>query len=128
MSQHVGSPVMESSGTPLSAWTARQVQAGGWIRHMFAEGERLRARHGADAVVDLSLGQPLEPPAVVQDALERAARETFAGRHMYMPNLGYEELRERAAEDVAFAGVTAESIAMTGGAAGAMCLALRAFL
>jgi aspartate aminotransferase len=45
-----------------------------------------------------------------------------------MPNLGYPELRERAAEDVDFAGVTASCVAMTGGAAGAMCLALRAFL
>ena len=114
--------------SPLSAWTSGQVQAGGWIRRMFAEGERLRARFGADAVVDLSLGQPLEPPPVVQEALERAARERYAGRHMYMPNLGYDELRERAAEDVAFAGVTAEGVAMTGGAAGAMCLALRAFV
>ncbi len=45
-----------------------------------------------------------------------------------MPNLGYPELRERAAEDVEAPGVTAASIAITGGAAGAMCLALRAFL
>ncbi|MDQ2960025.1 MAG: aminotransferase class I/II-fold pyridoxal phosphate-dependent enzyme, partial [Candidatus Dormibacteraeota bacterium] len=50
------------------------------------------------------------------------------GAHMYMPNLGYPELRERATEDVDFAGITPACIAITGGAAGAMCLALRAFL
>ena len=58
----------------------------------------------------------------------RAGAEAFPGRHAYMPNLGYPELRERAAEDVDAPGVTAACIAMTGGAAGAMCLALRAFL
>ena len=112
----------------LSRWTAAEVEAGGWIRRMFAEGQRLRALHGDDAVIDLSLGQPLDAPVEVRDALARAASEWFPGRNAYMPNLGYPALRERAAEDVAFAGVGAESIAMTGGAAGAMCLALRAFV
>jgi aspartate aminotransferase len=115
-------------GSPLSAWASRQVDAGGWIRRMFAEGQRLRGVHGDDEVIDLSLGQPLDAPQVVRDAFRRAAAEEFPGRHAYMPNLGYPELRERAAEDVDFAGVTATSIAMTGGAAGAMCLALRAFV
>jgi aspartate aminotransferase len=114
--------------SPLSRWTAAQVEAGGWIRRMFAEGQRLRAEHGEEAVIDLSLGQPLDAPLVVREALARAAAEDFPGRHMYMPNLGYPELRERAAEDVEVPGVTAACIAITGGAAGAMCLALRAFL
>ncbi|MGH7721973.1 MAG: aminotransferase class I/II-fold pyridoxal phosphate-dependent enzyme [Candidatus Dormibacteria bacterium] len=116
------------NGSPLSRWTAAQVEAGGWIRRMFAEGQRLRDEHGDDAVDDLSLGQPLDAPAVVHEAFARAAAESFPGRHAYMPNLGYSELRERAAEDVWSPGVSAACIAMTGGAAGAMCLALRAFL
>ena len=95
---------------------------------MFAEGQRLRSAHGDDAVLDLSLGQPLDAPPVVREALARAAAESFPGRHAYMPNLGYPELRERAAEDVDAPGVTAACIAITGGAAGAMCLALRAFI
>ncbi len=114
--------------SPLSRWTASQVDAGGWIRRMFAEGQRLRTEHGDDGVIDLSLGQPLDAPPPVRDALARAAAESHPGRHAYMPNLGYPELRERAAEDVDVPGVTAACIAMTGGAAGAMCLALRAFL
>ncbi len=64
----------------------------------------------------------------MREALARAAAESFPGRNAYMPNLGYPELRERAAEDVDVPGITAECVAMTGGAAGAMCLALRAFL
>jgi aspartate aminotransferase len=115
-------------GSPLSGWASRQVDEGGWIRRMFAEGQRLRDAHGDEEVIDLSLGQPLDAPEVVREAFVRAAAESFPGRHAYMPNLGYPELRERAAEDVDFAGVTASSIAMTGGAAGAICLALRAFL
>jgi aspartate aminotransferase len=95
---------------------------------MFAEGQRLRDEHGDDGVIDLSLGQPLDAPASVREALARAGAEAFPGRHAYMPNLGYPELRERAAEDVDAPGVTAACIAMTGGAAGAICLALRAFL
>ena len=95
---------------------------------MFAEGQRLRDEHGDDGVIDLSLGQPLDAPATVREALARAGAEWFPGRHAYMPNLGYPALRERAAEDVDSAGVTAGCIAMTGGAAGAICLALRAFV
>lgn len=95
---------------------------------MFAEGQRLRTAQGNDSVIDLSLGQPLEAPPAVAEALARAAAESFPGRHAYMPNLGYPELRERAAEDVDADGVTAACVAMTAGAAGAMCLALRAFL
>lgn len=95
---------------------------------MFAEGERLRSAHGDGAVIDLALGQPLDAPAVVRQAMAAAAAEAFPGRHAYMANLGYPELRERAAEDVDFSGMTGGCLAMTGGAAGAICLALRAFL
>lgn len=95
---------------------------------MFAEGQRLRTAHGDESVIDLSLGQPLDAPPLVREALARAGAEWFPGRNAYMPNLGYQEVRERAAEDVAYAGVTAAGIAMTGGAAGAICLALRAFV
>jgi len=45
-----------------------------------------------------------------------------------MPNLGYPEVRERAAQDVGFDGVTRDCVAMTGGAGAAMSLALRAFV
>ncbi|MDQ2960049.1 MAG: pyridoxal phosphate-dependent aminotransferase, partial [Candidatus Dormibacteraeota bacterium] len=84
--------------SPLSHWSTAQVEAGGWIRRMFQEGERLRAVHGPDGVIDFSLGQPLEAPEVVQLALQRAAADVSPGAHMYMPNLGYPELRERATE------------------------------
>jgi aspartate aminotransferase len=112
----------------LSRWTAEQVAAGGWVRRMFSEGERLRALHGPDAVADLSLGQPLgEPTAAVRAALRAAAGERGAGRFGYMPSLGFPEVRERVAAD-AGAGVTGDCVALTGGAGAAICLALRAFV
>lgn len=117
----------ESPTAPLAQWTRAQLQAGGWVRQMFAQGQRLRAEHGENAVADLALGQPLgEPPAAVIEALRAAAHETHRGRHGYMPNLGYPEAREAVARDVAVAGVTGEHVILTGGAGAAVSLALRA--
>jgi len=95
---------------------------------MFMEGLRLRQEHGEDAVVDLSLGQPLEADTPIVEAFRAAAEDRFLGRFGYMPNLGYPEVRERAAEDVGFAGVTSASIVMTPGAAAAICVAIRTFV
>jgi aspartate aminotransferase len=120
-------PRPTETGLPLSDWARAQVEAGGWVRRMFAEGQRLRAEHGEDAVADLALGQPLgEPPRAVLAALEAAAAERFPRRHGYMPNLGYPEVREAVATDVDHAGMRGDHIALTGGAAAAVTLALRA--
>jgi aspartate aminotransferase len=112
----------------ISRWSRAQLADGGWIRRMFMEGVRLRQEHGEDAVVDLSLGQPLEADTPTVEAFRAAAEDRFLGRFGYMPNLGYPEVRERAAEDVDFAGVTSASIAMTPGAAAAICVAIRTFV
>jgi aspartate aminotransferase len=112
----------------LTSWVRGEVEAGGWVRAGAAMAQRLRELHGADAVADLSLGQPLEAPETVRQAFERAAAAVRPRRFGYMPNLGYPELRERIAEDVEVAGVTAQSVAVTVGAAGAISMALRAFV
>jgi aspartate aminotransferase len=113
----------------VSRWLRQQLEAGGWVRRMFAEGQRLRAQYGQDAVSDLALGQPLgDPSPEVRNAIHAAAEEGFAGRFGYMPNLGYPEVRRRAAADVDGAVLDESCIAMTGGAAAAMCLALRVFV
>ena len=95
---------------------------------MFMEGVRLRAEHGEDAVVDLSIGQPLEAGEAVVTAFHEAVNDRFGGRFGYMPNLGYEDVRERAAEDVEFPGITSACIAMTSGAAAAIVVAMRTFV
>ena len=95
---------------------------------MFMEGERLRAAFGEETVADLSIGQPLEAPQTVVEAFAAASRERFVGRFGYMPNLGYPDVRERAAEDVDFPGISSDSIAMTPGAAAAIAIAIRTFV
>jgi aspartate aminotransferase len=95
---------------------------------MFMEGERLRAEFGESSVADLSIGQPLEAPEAIVEAFAAASRERFRGRFGYMPNLGYPDVRERAAEDVDFPGITDECIAMTAGAASAIAIAIRTFV
>ncbi|MGA8016162.1 MAG: aminotransferase class I/II-fold pyridoxal phosphate-dependent enzyme [Candidatus Dormiibacterota bacterium] len=117
-----------ASSDLLTRWVRGEVEAGGWVRAGAAAAQRLREIHGAGAVADLSLGQPLEAPESVRLAFQAAAAEVRPRRFGYMPNLGYPELRERIAEDVDFSGVTARSIAVTVGAAGAISMALRAFV
>jgi aspartate aminotransferase len=112
----------------ISRWSRAQMQDGGWIRRMFMEGERLRAEFGESTVADLSIGQPLEAPEAIVEAFAAASRERFRGRFGYMPNLGYSEVRERAAEDVDFPGITVDSVAMTSGAASAIAIAIRTFV
>ena len=112
----------------ISRWSKAQLQDGGWIRRMFMEGLRLRAEHGDDAVADLSIGQPLEAGDAVVEAFHAAINDRFRGRFGYMPNLGYPEVRERTTEDVDFPGITADCVAMTPGAAAAICVALRTFV
>jgi len=111
----------------LVGWLADEVAAGGWIRRMFSEGQRLRAIHGDDAVADLSIGQPLAPGEAVHEAFARAAADRRPGRFAYMPNSGLPELRERCAQAVGN-DTDAASITLTCGAAGAICLALHAFV
>jgi aspartate aminotransferase len=112
----------------ISRWSRAQLQDGGWIRRMFMEGERLRAAYGEETVADLSIGQPLEAPQSVVDAFAAASSERFVGRFGYMPNLGYPDVRERAAEDVDYPGISSASIAMTPGAAAAIAIAIRTFV
>ena len=111
-----------------TAWIQSEVEAGGWVRAGAAAAQRLRAVHGTDAVADLSHGQPLEALEPVRRAFREAAASNRPMRFGYMPNLGYPELRERIAEDVSVAGITAQSVALTVGAAGAMSMALRTFV
>jgi aspartate aminotransferase len=112
----------------ISRWSRAQLRDGGWIRRMYMEGVRLRAEHGDDAVADLSLGQPLEAHAVTAEAFRAASQDVFPGRFGYMPNLGYRDVRERAAADVDFPAIGVDNVAMTQGAAAAICIAIRTFV
>jgi len=73
-----------------------------WIRRMFEEGARLKAKHGDANVFDFSLGNPvIEPPAAVRAALVAAAQDATPGAHRYMPNAGYPHVRAAVAKRLA---------------------------
>jgi aspartate aminotransferase len=104
-----------------------------WIRRMFEAGLELKRRFGADAVQDLSLGNPdLPPPAAVGEALHALAQEaTQPLAFGYMSNAGYPELRAALAQTVAQeqgVAVEARHIVVTCGAAGAINVVLRAVI
>jgi aspartate aminotransferase len=98
---------------------------------MFEEGLRLKASHGADAVADLSIGNPdFDPPPEFLEALQRVA--ALKGHHAYMPNAGYPHVRGRIADYLNqhryFDGITRDKIIMTTGAAGALNIVLATLL
>jgi aspartate aminotransferase len=105
---------------------------GSFIRRAYEEGARLKAEHGADAVCDLSLGNPVvEPPPRLRDELLALARDATPGAHRYMPNGGFPEAREAVARQLArehglpFAW---QHVVMTVGAAGGVNVVLKATL
>jgi aspartate aminotransferase len=99
---------------------------------MFEEGNELRAKHGAENVFDLTLGNPeLEPPQPFVDRLRELAADPPAGMHRYMANSGYPWVRARIAEVIAEeTGVPVEGrhVIMTVGAACALNIALKSLL
>ncbi len=103
-----------------------------WIRKMFEQGALLKAQHGAENVLDFSLGNPnLEPPAAVHRMLASLIAQPQPGLHAYMANAGYVETRKAIAgflskeHDLAF---SENEVIMTCGAAGALNVVLKALL
>lgn len=114
----------------ISEKVASYLEKGSWIRKMFEEGTKLKARFGEENVYDFSLGNPPEEPP--QEFLEqvRILLEK-PGIHRYMPNAGFQEVREAVANTVAAESglpVKAENVVMTVGAGGALNVALKALL
>ena len=103
------------------------------IRTMFEEGDRLRAKYGAENVFDFSLGNPDAPvPAEIKQAIiDLLDEEDSVTLHGYMSNAGFEDVREAIAQslnrrfDTAF---THENILMTVGAASGLNVALKTVL
>ncbi len=103
-----------------------------WIRKMFEEGAKLKARFGAERVCDFSLGNPdVPPPPAVHQALEEIVREDSPAFHGYMPNAGFPFAREAMAIKVSKeqkVAVPMENVVMTCGAAGALNVIFKALL
>ncbi len=103
------------------------------IRMMFEEGNRLRAKYGADKVFDFSLGNPSVPaPDSVREAIIELVNNTDPTvLHGYMSNAGFEDVRQTIAEslnrrfDTKFA---AKNLIMTVGAASGLNVILKTIL
>ena len=103
------------------------------IRMMFEEGNRLRAKYGADKVFDFSLGNPSVPaPDSVREAIIELVNTTDPTvLHGYMRNAGFEDVRQTIAEslnrrfDTKF---SAKNLIMTVGAASGLNVILKTIL
>lgn len=103
------------------------------IRMMFEEGNRLRAKYGADKVFDFSLGNPSVPaPDSVREAIVELVNTTDPTvLHGYMSNAGFEDVRQTIAEslnrrfDTKF---SAKNLIMTVGAASGLNVILKTIL
>ena len=102
-------------------------------RMMFEEGNRLRAKYGADKVFDFSLGNPSVPaPDSVREAIIELVNTTDPTvLHGYMSNAGFEDVRQTIAEslnrrfDTKF---SAKNLIMTVGAASGLNVILKTIL
>jgi aspartate aminotransferase len=83
---------------PVSSKMQNFMERASWIRKMFEEGAKLKARYGEDKVCDFSLGNPdISPPVGFRKAIERIAASLPQGAHAYMPNQGHLFVREKMA-------------------------------
>ena len=103
------------------------------IRMMFEEGNRLRAKYGADKVFDFSLGNPSVPaPDCVCEAIIELVNETDPTvLHGYMSNAGFEDVRQTIAESINKCFDTkfsAKNLIMTVGAASGLNVILKTIL
>ena len=117
---------------PVAHKVAGFIANSSWIRKMFEEGERLRAKYGADQIYDFTLGNPdVEPPEAFREELLKLAKAPIQGMHRYMNNAGYQETREAVARNLAAGSdlpVQAAQVVMTCGAGGALNTVLKTIL
>lgn len=104
----------------------------GWTRRMFEEGIRIKKEYGEDKVYDFSLGNPdTEPPDEVSRAIIEAITMPKPGMHRYMPNSGYEEVRQEIADylkETYGLPFTANHVFMTTGCAGGLNVLLKSMI
>ncbi|PIE66222.1 MAG: aspartate aminotransferase [Desulfobacterales bacterium] len=118
----------------LSHQVEAYIEHASWIRKMFEAGMALKKQYGQDKVFDFSLGNPdLPPPKAVADGLAAIAEEVTSPFALgYMPNAGYQDVRQALAAHLAREQETpelaAEHLVLTCGAAGGLNALFRAIL
>lgn len=108
------------------------MEKGSFIRKMFEEGDRLKAKHGQENVFDFSLGNPnLDPPEEVNRRLIEILNQPVPALHGYMSNAGYAETRKAVADFLTREhglSFNEQEVIMTCGAAGALNAVLKALI
>jgi aspartate aminotransferase len=117
---------------PIAQSVKKALSSSSMIRKMFEEGRVLKEKYGDANVFDFSLGNPdLEPPEAFHKTLLRLVTEDAAGSHRYMPNAGYQYVRDALARKVSREhglALDGRHIIMSVGAAGALNVVLKAVL
>lgn len=103
------------------------------IREMFEEGKRLAKIYGKENVYDFSLGNPNVPaPKEVNEAIIKVLEtEDTCFVHGYMSNSGYEDVREKIADNINKkyeTNFSAKNLIMTVGAASGLNIVLKSIL
>ena len=109
------------------------VQGSSVIRAMFEEGKKMAAIYGAENVYDFSLGNPNVPaPACVNEAIKDIVKEEESTvLHGYMSNAGFDDVREKIADNLNRRFGTNfknDNIIMTVGAAGGLNVIFKSIL
>ena len=108
------------------------LEQGSWIRRMFEDGIELKKKYGPENVFDLSLGNPIfSPPDVLYEEMKSLINNPDKSAHRYMPNAGLDETRKKVAEFLSATtnhNFNLNNILMTGGAGGALNVALKSIL
>jgi aspartate aminotransferase len=80
----------------ISKYINQAMEQSSWIRRMFEAGKEMKISYGAENVFDLSLGNPiLDPPSEFFRVFQKIATNTSSGKHRYMSNAGFEDVREK---------------------------------
>ena len=116
----------------ISERVRKRMESASWIRQMFEMGNALKAKHGTAKVCDFSLGNPnVEPPEEFTSTLKDILHEEIRGRHRYMPNGGYPEVRRKVAEYVSGeqgVSLKGDHLILTCGAGGGLNVALKTII
>ncbi|MCP4683782.1 MAG: pyridoxal phosphate-dependent aminotransferase, partial [Desulfobacterales bacterium] len=117
---------------PASQKIQASIERSSWIRKMFEEGEKRKAKFGAENVFDFSLGNPnLPPPPRFKEVLVELAEDHAPGLHAYMPNAGFAETRQAVADYLNKFNrpeFSPDEIVMTVGAGGGLNVVLKTVL
>ncbi len=116
----------------ISKEVKADLKKGSWVRQMFDRGAELKKQSGEDKVLDFSLGNPsIEPPQEFFNGIKELLDEAGKGKHRYMPNAGFSNIRAAVAnqmQKVHNLEFSDKHVVMTVGAGGGLNISLKSIL